>query len=147
MSVRSTKYRRKILPTQTTQQPSRDPIRRAGSAGLPRLFILSLPRSRLPPLGPQKPGGIPPHPPWVPPSQEGFWDALLGKRPSPYKKSPSTLQHFIAFRASLESDALDWPRQTREPPAEPSSHPAKPFSFSLKEEAVSSGEVADLKSG
>ena len=25
---------------------------------------------------------------WVPPSQEGFWDALLGKLPSPYKKSP-----------------------------------------------------------
>ena len=28
---------------------------------------------------------------------------------------------------------------------EPASHPAKPFSFSLKEEAVSSGEVADLE--
>lgn len=75
---------------------------------LPRLFIPFFPYLVPDPppfLGPKTRGDTP-HPPWVPPPQEAFWDALLGKRPSPYKKEPSALQHFIVFRASLESDAL-----------------------------------------
>ena len=145
MSVWSTKYRRKILPTQTTQQPSRDPIRRAGSAGLPRLFIPSLPSSRLPLLGPKNPGGYPPIPPGFPLPKRAFWDAPLGKRSSPYKKNPQPFS--TSSYSGLHSSPMhsNWPRQNREPPVEPSSHPAKPFSFSLKEEAVSSGEVADLE--
>ena len=93
MSVWSTKYRRKILPTQTTQQPSRDPIRRAGSAGLPRLFTPSIPSSRLPPFRPQKPGGIPPIPPGFP----------LPKRAS---GTPSWENGLLLIKRALSPSAL-----------------------------------------
>ena len=117
-----------------------------------------------PPFRPKNPGGYPPIPPGFPlpkrasgtPSWEN--DLLFIKRalsPSALHRIPGFARVRCARIGQDKTGSLLWSRRHILPGGFHSlckkqlflwsSHPVRLFSFSLKEEAVSSGEVADLE--